>query len=866
MVAANSILSPQETLRDATLELFVGILEYRPRFLEKAHREMISILVRSNIGPQCVIACQEGNDDASVLSVCKLVSAYGKTAIKDVIARRGAPSSAEIIELFQQLLTGPGYPAEDDEYIIYATEFWTDYAEEVVDTIVDSDGEALPTWLPQIREDLMKAIQSYIKRLQLPRPETYRAWDDDVFESWKSFRDNVADLLQSITNIPDTYMLNHLVLLFTHVLPSKDWAGVEATLFCINAIAESINIEDCQEALNTLMGSSIFNDISADGNGVPVFIKRAVLRMIDGYSDFIKKNPAHIPPVLNFLFTILGSTSPLQAKTADQAAKSFETLCSSCRKALTPHLTELLQQCPRALSGPAANAYQKEKIMASLASIIQALPSDEAKAEPLSALIANVESDLNAAVQALQSGNTELGETLGTTALQCLASIGKGIQAPDDLPIDIDSDNDDDDNNNNNNSSNNASQSAFWISTPTGQSIQSRILATFQLLDFLPQTSPAYGDAVEAATSVLIAGLTEPIPGPFVFGASSTSAFISKLGHLSTPRIETILSLSSTFVSAFSRNTSPHASGDVLAIYSTLGRLISDLGVSTPESDPAVSQLVVEVLQRLLNKYLDVFLSPPDADIASVLTFLLASLDSHSPMLKRAACSFFEALIPLSRPRLGVAAAAAGTGAAGAQHEQPTRIPISDVLAHFLPQIVNVLVGQIGGKAQRSELDHLCKPLRAFVSATPNAKQVLENAVAGLPVLAPAPASASAAGSGRGAGVETRGPGSASATNASQTRSASGDAMDEAMKATAGPAHPTSAAYIDNPFSVDDDEEDDEEQGGAQAQAAKAREAAEKQTKRVFVAKVLACRGNKQTNVVVREFWALCKGTVSSFA
>ena len=35
--------------------------------------------------------------------------------------------------------------------------------------------------------------------------------------------------------------------------------------------------------------------------------------------------------------------------------------------------------------------------------------------------------------------------------------------------------------------------------------------------------------------------------------------------------------------------------------------------------------------------------------------------------------------------------------------------------------------------------------------------------------------------------------------------------------------------------------------------------------RRMFLAKVMSLRGNRQTNVVVKEFWATCKGTVSKF-
>lgn len=103
-------------------------------------------------------------------------------------------------------------------------------------------------------------------------------------------------------------------------------------------------------------------------------------------------------------------------------------------------------------------------------------------------------------------------------------------------------------------------------------------------------------------------------------------------------------------------------------------------------------------------------------------------------------------------------------------------------MAAFSPSLAAALMTQIAGVAQRSELDALCKPLRAFVFGQPGAKGHLENALMGVVV---------AAGDG-------------------------GNLVGE-------------------------------------------------QEKRVFLQKVVGLRGGRQTGVVVREFWALCKGTVSSF-
>lgn len=99
---------------------------------------------------------------------------------------------------------------------------------------------------------------------------------------------------------------------------------------------------------------------------------------------------------------------------------------------------------------------------------------------------------------------------------------------------------------------------------------------------------------------------------------------------------------------------------------------------------------------------------------------------------------------------------------------------------------------QLCGIAQRSELDALCKPLRAFVFGLPNAKAYLEDALGG-------DAGKGVGNGGNGVGV------------------VGGEGTITLVE------------------------------------------------KRVFLKKVLALRGSRQTNVVVREFWAKCKGTVSRF-
>ncbi|KAI4744770.1 ARM repeat-containing protein [Aureobasidium sp. EXF-12298] len=749
-MALEHLLHHEESVRDPTVEFFVNTLEYRSKFLQKEQLGSLSLLVRRTIGPQCLLPGQNFLDP-TLVAFSKLITAYGKLVVKDLISERNQESSQEIIDLFQQLLRAPGYPAEDDQVILNVTEFWIEYAETIADTLMDAAEDEIP-FLAVVRNDLMQAVQTYIPKLQAPPLAEMSEWDEDNVDHWQFFRDNISDFFDQVNNVPETHLLSNMVVLATNVLPARQWLHLEAIIFSINCISDSIALSDENtQALSALIGSSLFSDISSNSADVPNKLKRAAMTLVDRYSSFIKKNPQFLPPVLTFLFTILGSTPADRVKLADASAKSLEQLCSSCRKSLTPHLDELLQQCPQALSGPSANSYQKEKIMAALASIIQALPTEEAKATPLISLIEVIENDLNTAIATLNRGNVEDSEVLGTSALQCLASIGKGIQALTNDVIDVDSDDEE-------GNDESAAIGNFWTSQ-AGVEIQNRIVQCINIVEYLHNP----GDAMDAACAILRAGLKETKPGPFVFPPSATVAFISK-AQISTPRIEAIIGTACSFVSNCSRKTAPHMFGEMSAVYQRVALVMQQLG--DPANDPQLAQLCIDFMQRLLVSYIDVLLSPSDDEIAAALQFVINCMVGNAPMLKRNACNFFETLLGLANPRT-------------THSLPPCRVPPLSVLTAFAAPLSRALIFNISGLAQRSEIESLCKPLRALVFSQPGlAKQHLEEAL-----------------------------------------------LDANFPST---------------------------------------NVGEKE-KRVFVAKVLGLRGGRQTVVVVKEFWALCKGTVTSF-
>ena len=95
-MAIQHLLHREQDVRDPTVEFFVNTLEYRSKFLQKNDLESLSLLVRKTIGPQC-LAQRPNFLNPAIIAFSKLVTAYGKLIVKDLISERNRESSQEII-------------------------------------------------------------------------------------------------------------------------------------------------------------------------------------------------------------------------------------------------------------------------------------------------------------------------------------------------------------------------------------------------------------------------------------------------------------------------------------------------------------------------------------------------------------------------------------------------------------------------------------------------------------------------------------------------------------------------------------------------------------------------------------------------
>ncbi len=528
------LLTPQalqafsvEGLLDVALEFFADVLTNFPAFFTA--NDFLSLAkILSSPSAQSYLSTMKGGDfDPEAMAFARMLLAYGDAIVQDLAKNLEDPSFRQILQQLLELLKCDGYAGVDDEVCTQALEFWQTYTEFVIDSLFAA-GEQLAPWMDKARQYVIEVIEACWTKIRLPPPEVLAStWDSEARTNFKAFRADVEDLLQSSYTLLGVDIVNRFANLALESLSNGAWLHLEATLFCINALSDCIADEgSIDSVLSELFASSLFADMASQSS-IPSRTRRAAVDVITKYTSFFERHTEYLPSMLNFLFESLKTPT-----LADVAAKAVFSTCSSCRKPLTSELNAFLGQYENLLSWEGVEASTKEKVIGAIAAIIQALPSEEEKMDPLSILLRSVEADVHRCVNLLSVGKADEAQPAGLRALRCLVNMGKALQVPDEIIIDLDSE---------------TSQISPWAAGK-GESIQAKIV---QLLETVTSLMQWDSDIMEAGCQVLRTGYKENTPGPFVFPTKVTADFVVASG-LRTARLDYILDTAGFMLS---RNT-----------------------------------------------------------------------------------------------------------------------------------------------------------------------------------------------------------------------------------------------------------------------------------------------------------------------
>ena len=564
--------------------------------------------------------------------------------------------SQRFLESLSGLLAADGYLVGEDTIFVPALEFWSTFIETMIDATY-SDEEASQNWKPYAEQHLKTVVLNCWRKIQWPPAETFAEWDSTERVAFGDARKDVTDMLQSIFTLEGVSLVSFFARLFLQALATQSWAELEASAFCLGALSDCISDEAKYDQELSKVFASPFFDLLGQAQAIPLRLRQTGLALIERYCEYFERNAQYLPNALNLLFAAVGDSV-----LGGPSARSISTLCSSCRSILTGEAGAFIAHYQTIRSSQVLDSLAEERIVLSVASIIQAIKDENQRLGMFEELYNTLKKDFELAVQltanpslldlrqpdflrGLDPPNPQAAPPAEEVALQialrsmrCLASVAKGMQDVKEHPVDLDS------------------EPPSHHANARLSGLQENIM---QVLVGVQRVFSTSGEVVEIICNIFRAGFSETEPGPFVFPPDVvTDYFVQQ--RFETPRVGTLLSTACSFVGSLYR-------GPKVYVPAQLGRLVPwvisilqalpgmyincprGTGVTTanpapaePEADTEISLNGITFIDKIMSKYPDVLFQPHLAPLLEFFfLFSIKVLDGNEPLPKAASAEFW---------------------------------------------------------------------------------------------------------------------------------------------------------------------------------------------------------------------------------
>ncbi|KAL4884145.1 armadillo-type protein [Aspergillus karnatakaensis] len=654
------------------------IMGWRDNMLSQDHIAAILEYIISDFGTAHIASILEGDFEDENMTFIELLLSLSSLKQAQFFIQPLDGKLEKLLALLHALFKAPGYAAVDDTASPLALEWWTEVADDLQESLLESDEQKSSG---PAKQNLARVAMDCFEKLKYPTPEELREWGDDERSEFGSFRRDVCDFILAIYPILGIELVQVFQTQARTSLASQDWRSFEAAIFCVAQLSEAVDEnKHADNCLNAIFFSEEFSRLcEGDGLGIPDKPRQTLVDMLGKYRSYFERTHSLLPRVLTFLFASLNVAS-----SAPAASRSISHLCKSCRDALKFELPAFIDQFEQFRLKPTATSQTMEKVLEGIAAIIQALSTDEEKSHFLERVLGFFLEQAEVARNEASQGLVDQARVRAHMVLRCLASTGKGLRTDSEVVLDS-----------NHEKEEGPYPPTFW-NTGAGAVSQNIIMQCMRLLmtDFILDAA-----IIEATCDILKAGYTEST-GPFVFPPSLTVDFVKSI-PLGTSGTDMVMGTASAFLA--SHSTHAQMIGDevvalILHVYSTFCWV-----QEKPELyDPEVANSGIDFLTRLLPKYYQYLFAltytPQEAGqrppvIQAISNFTLLSLQGPEPLPLRSASQFW-----VNTLNLPIEAEA-----------------VQKTVRDCLPALCRILITQVAGRCARSEIEHLTDVLRRVI-------------------------------------------------------------------------------------------------------------------------------------------------------
>lgn len=527
------------------------------------------------------------------------------------------------------------------------------------------------------------ACEACLLKIKLPLDQISSAtqeWDADDRVKFQDFRYDVQDFFQSAFPVLGNALIEEIVKTTIFQADTPDWSTFEAGTFSLIAFSDTMSSDpDTYDGLiTTVLGSQPWSYLLQTVSNVPDRVRQTSIRFITENVLYLQRHPDSLVLILNFLFSSLHLQS-----SASAASRAIYSLCDSHRGILREGLPQFMGSL--ATTGDLGEA-ERHRIYAAVAAIIQALPNEEDKIHPLSQLLASIGDRLRALnVDELDKEGLLRGYI---DVMQTLASIGKGLRSPHDVPVDLEP--------------SAKGNIEFWHSG-AGAHVQHDVLGMYQA-NLVKVQRDADNVFIEACCDFLRSGFTEEHPSPFKFPDSTGLDLVSHLVNLENPSIDATMACASSFLASVDPTNLPSCvSGLLYPVVSNQQRILSIFHQTQELPNSTFPSASLDFLARLLPKSGNVWLSMQESSemAATAMEMALIIMADPDTLPRRSAASFFAAFADFAGPPGSLDSEASGR--------------VNSIIQRFGSQILSLLIRLLGGECARSEIESLTETLKRYV-------------------------------------------------------------------------------------------------------------------------------------------------------
>lgn len=262
----------------------------------------------------------------------------------------------------------PGiYPIEESSSTL-AMGFWYMLQDEVLSMENISDKTKCLVVIRPVYAALVKIL---VRKSQLPADESRDKWCADDLETFRCYRQDIADTILFCHEVLHDEMLTILGEMLDEALVAiqsslDNWMQLEAVVHAFCALAAQVEDDQGYAQISKLMG--VLNQIPYEN--VNEKLLGMSLETVGSYSEWLKLYPTFLPPAIELL--LKGLTSSMSS----QATLGLKDLTSECQMQLKPYAEPLLEQCQRVLLSGSLSNSESVRLMYSIGKLMSLVQNE----------------------------------------------------------------------------------------------------------------------------------------------------------------------------------------------------------------------------------------------------------------------------------------------------------------------------------------------------------------------------------------------------------------------------------------------------------------------------------------------------------